>query len=464
MKTGFSTLIVAQASAVDYLSYPKQHSYAGHGGTDIDSDDSAPSGLDVAMCEKRCDADEACDCVSFRPSDGKCWKRSACDPDEFEADSNFDTYVKSSGYVTYHQRSSHRHHGGIEIDDNNTAPGGISLVDCQARCNTDMDCGCVTFHPEDGRCFKRAFCSPVAFGADTGCSTYVKKGEPLLPSLTPPAPAPPYSYDDGLALAHLLSATYCGKDNFNSWNVHSQLYDVDSSKVRWIQHYSSRATAGVGRMNNPDGCFVAIRGTDGWIQVVLDAIFLTAKFNPDTCEGCKVHKGFELTYNSIKKKIFRALEEFGCEGKELYLTGHSLGGAVMHLLLYDVLEANYTVAYATAMESPRPGNHAFADALKEKVEATGTKAWRVTHNKDIFTRLPPRGLLNYVHALPEIFFGARDGKDFQNCGYDDMSRHCVNHWLPWQLSFKDHCWYADQNPCWCGGMGAATASNTSVVV
>lgn len=463
MKTTFSTLIIAQANAVDYVGFPSQHSYAGHGGIEIDSEDSAPYGLDVDKCEKRCDDDEACDCVSFRHSDGKCWKLSACDPDEFEIDSDYGTYVKSVGYVTYYQRSSYKDHGGVEIDDDNTAPGKLSKVDCQTRCDMDIDCGCVTFRPDDGTCWKRTFCSPVAFGVDNDFDTYVKKGAPLLPSLTPPAPAPPYSAADGLALAHISSALYCGKNNFNSWNVHAQKYDVDSSKVRWIQNWGSRATAGVGRMKSPDGCFVAIRGTDGWIQAVLDGVFPTEKFNPDTCENCKVHIGWKLSYDSIKREIFRTLREFGCENKDLYLTGHSLGAAVLHFLLYDVLEANYTVAYATAMETPRPGNHAFADELKRKVEATGTKAWRITHFRDVVPRLPPRGLLNYVHALPEVYFGAREGKDYQNCGYDDMSSHCINHWFPWRLSGKDHCWYADGNPCYCGGMDG-TATDVSVVV
>lgn len=455
-------LTVAQATATDYLSFPSQHSYTGHGGIEIDSDDTAPYGLDVEKCEARCDADEACDCISFRYTDGKCWKLSACDPDESDTDSNYGTFIKASGYVTYHQRSSYKGHGGLEIDDNNTAPSELSQVDCQERCDMDIDCGCVTFRPEDGKCWKRAFCSPVAFDVDAGLNTYIKKGTRLLPYSNPPAPAPPYSPSDGSALAHLASALYCGKDNFNRWNVHSQKYDVDSSKVRWIQNWGSRATAGVGRMNNPNGCFVAIRGTDGWIQAVLDGVFPTEKFNPDTCEDCRVHIGWKMSYDSIKKTIFRTLEEFGCEGRDLYLTGHSLGAAVLHFLLYDVLEANYTVAYTTAMETPRPGNHAFAEALQKKVEVTGTKAWRITHYRDVVPRLPPRGILNYVHALPEIYFGARQGTDFQNCGYDDMSLHCINQWMPWRLSGKDHCWYADGNPCYCGGMGAA--ANASIVV
>merc|ERR1712046_58414 len=52
--------------------------------------------MSVESCEARCDDDDSCDCVTFRASDGKCWKRNNCVPDEFPDDSVYDTYVKSS--------------------------------------------------------------------------------------------------------------------------------------------------------------------------------------------------------------------------------------------------------------------------------------------------------------------------------------------------------------------------------
>lgn len=456
MKTSLSVLIVAQAHAADYEPFPNQNCYAGSG-IEIDTEATAPEGLNVKACEQRCDADETCDCVSFRYSDGKCWKRSACWPESLDTDSSYGTYIKSSGYVTYHERSSSHTHGGIEIDTNDTAPVGFAKLDCEARCEADNDCGCVTFRPEDGKCWMRSACEPILFNTDGAFETYVKKGGPV-PIPSPPAPAPAYSAADGFAMAHFESALYCGKDRFNSWNVNAQVYDVDTSKVRWIEDSKTHAVAGVGRMTSPDGCFAAVRGTDGTVQSILDAVFTTAKFDRSTCTDCRVHLGWKLSYESIQQEIFSTLEEFGCKDKPLYLTGHSLGAAVLHYLLYDALDANYTIAYATAMETPRPGNDNFAAALRGKVEASGTRAWRITHYKDVVPRLPPRGLLNYQHALPEVYFGAQEGTDFQNCGYDDADTKCNNQWKLWKLTAKDHCWYADGNPCSCSGFGSANAS------
>jgi hypothetical protein len=86
--------LLLQPSTGDYVVYPGTTSYAGHGGVEIDTDATALLGATPASCERRCDSDSFCDCVSFRASDGKCWKRSLCVPEQFGSDSAFDTYVK----------------------------------------------------------------------------------------------------------------------------------------------------------------------------------------------------------------------------------------------------------------------------------------------------------------------------------------------------------------------------------
>merc|ERR1711865_123636 len=80
-----------------YMKYTSKTAYSGHGGDAIDSDSTAPSGITASSCEDRCGDDAACSCVSFRTSDGKCWKRGNCVPSMFGFDSTFDTYVKGDG-------------------------------------------------------------------------------------------------------------------------------------------------------------------------------------------------------------------------------------------------------------------------------------------------------------------------------------------------------------------------------
>jgi len=190
MAMSLAMLSIVAVDGADYAKYSGMTSYSGHGGTEIDSETTAPSGLSVTSCQSRCDSDDTCDCVSFRPADGKCWKRSACVPSQFGQDYNFDTYVKASGYVLYPSKTSYSGHGGTEIDSDSSAPSGLSVESCKSRCDQDGACECVSFRPADGKCWKRAQCVPSQFGSDGNFNTYVKKGSPT-PAPTPiPTPAP----------------------------------------------------------------------------------------------------------------------------------------------------------------------------------------------------------------------------------------------------------------------------------
>lgn len=88
------TTTTTQAPLGEYAKYESANCYAGHGGQEIDS-----GGAQVASaeeCERRCDEDESCECVTFRKSGSEwCWKRAACQPAQFLSDGGYDTYVKA---------------------------------------------------------------------------------------------------------------------------------------------------------------------------------------------------------------------------------------------------------------------------------------------------------------------------------------------------------------------------------
>ena len=81
-------------SAPHYQKYENFNAYLGTGaGAEIDDD-----GIEVlssTQCLDRCQADWSCDCVVYSPSDSACWKRKNCQPSEFDADTNYDVYVRS---------------------------------------------------------------------------------------------------------------------------------------------------------------------------------------------------------------------------------------------------------------------------------------------------------------------------------------------------------------------------------
>ena len=75
----------------EYRRFTDANCYAGHGGTEIDA---GASPFSVAECERRCDADPACDCVTYQPSSRTCYKRGKCEPDKFGSGGGFDVYVR----------------------------------------------------------------------------------------------------------------------------------------------------------------------------------------------------------------------------------------------------------------------------------------------------------------------------------------------------------------------------------
>lgn len=297
----------------------------------------------------------------------------------------------------------------------------------------------------------------------------------VVPS-PPPSPTPSpsgqhYSWGDAWNMAHLSAATYCGASRFNSWNVGTQKYSVDKSKVRFIENPVTHATAGVGRMSDPLGCFVAIRGTHDTVQDIVDGLFFYAPFNRTGCDGCKAHAGFLGSWDSIHGMVRRALEDFGCQDRRIYLTGHSLGAAMVHYALFDLLDAGYHFQHVTAMETPRPGNKVFATALQRKIAnaSVAFDAYRITHYKDIVPHVPPYGLINYIHALPQIYYGERaNSNDFTNCGYADGFDvglgHCMNMFPPLQWNMHDHCWFGNMNPCSCGSGLDGLNRNISMMI
>jgi len=105
--------------------------------------------------------------------------------------------------------------------------------------------------------------------------------------------------------------------------------------------------------------------------------------------GRKVHKGFHRAFTDAQTDIEKLLEK--TDGLPLYVTGHSLGGAVAVMATWyfarDTLAACYTFG------APRVGNHAFNDAFK-------TPIYRTVNAFDPVPLVPPAGRTISFFKLP----------------------------------------------------------------
>ena len=108
-------------------------------------------------------------------------------------------------------------------------------------------------------------------------------------------------------------------------------------------------------------------------------------------DGASIHSGFYEAFQCVKDDIELTLATVKTNGYPLYITGHSLGGALALLatkfLASDSLGACYTFG------SPRVASSIFGDEIK-------TPIYRIVNAADIVPRVPPAYL---PHLLIAIF-------------------------------------------------------------
>ncbi|KXZ45675.1 hypothetical protein GPECTOR_52g72 [Gonium pectorale] len=125
-----------------------------------------------------------------------------------------------------------------------------------------------------------------------------------------------------------------------------------------------------------------------------------------------VHKGFRLAHDSVWDNTLAVLKTVTGAGPaanwHVYVTGHSLGGALATLGAYKLAKSG--VVKKVSMYSygqPRVGNKAFADEFNALI----SNAWRFANENDAVPRVPR--LMGYCHvgkpvqlkdgALPRIY-------------------------------------------------------------
>lgn len=148
---------------------------------------------------------------------------------------------------------------------------------------------------------------------------------------------------------------------------------------------------------------VAFRGTKDIRDFVTDAECFRGPFNEETKvpslpETQEVHCGFACAWKSIAALIPPQLPD----GKPVFVTGHSLGGALAILCAQYLQAREFCVQAVYTFGQPRVGNGAFARACHA---ALGSRTWRVVNRADIVPRLPG-WLMGYRHAGQEVFVTA----------------------------------------------------------
>ncbi|MDH5601708.1 MAG: lipase family protein [Gammaproteobacteria bacterium] len=144
-------------------------------------------------------------------------------------------------------------------------------------------------------------------------------------------------------------------------------------------------------------------------DVIADFTFCHARLT--RTRGVKVHSGFLSETKKLWKHIIKDLRSFEGE-KPLWVTGHSLGGAmaVITAMKYPVKEV-YTFG------SPRVG-------IRIKKALSKDRHTRYVNGDDIVTKLPPSWLY-YLHHGKNIHLRSKDENLFLDHSIIDYSKNIL---------------------------------------
>ena len=147
----------------------------------------------------------------------------------------------------------------------------------------------------------------------------------------------------------------------------------------------------------------------------------------------KVHAGFNGYVDQVWQALKDALEYF--DGRELFITGHSLGGAAAEVRAARLIAQGVPIHGLYTFGKPMAGNHSFATIFDHRARVI---AHRVVHQNDVVCRLPYLlGILGrYRHTCRHSTHHlAADGLRWVNPGWLRMmwNRYAgtLNGWLRW---------------------------------
>ncbi|KAH7693818.1 Lipase [Aphelenchoides avenae] len=171
--------------------------------------------------------------------------------------------------------------------------------------------------------------------------------------------------------------------------------------------------------------FLAFRGTAGFVQLIIETgqTALTAK--KASPAGGTVSSYFLDVFNKLwNGGLSAALADAKAKypGYELWVTGHSLGGALASIgagvtAKQGIFPSSSIKLYT--LGQPRTGDSAYANAINQLVP----ESHRVVNSRDLVPHVPPYGLLGYQHHKSEVWYslGMSNGASFQQCTSDGLT-------------------------------------------
>ena len=141
---------------------------------------------------------------------------------------------------------------------------------------------------------------------------------------------------------------------------------------------------------NDDHILAAFRGTESLPDWLTN---LQAVKDPGPWQNPEVHEGFQDACLASALKIGETIGRLR-EGQKVWVTGHSLGGALAVLLAASMLESGLPVHGLYTFGAPRVGDRSFADRLNGELK--GAAHWRVVNEGDLVPHVPLEAFFSHA--------------------------------------------------------------------
>ncbi|MBD2099450.1 lipase family protein [Leptolyngbya sp. FACHB-261] len=198
------------------------------------------------------------------------------------------------------------------------------------------------------------------------------------------AQAVDYSPINAFCLAKAAQLAYSDSPAIDA---QTKLWGFTKERVRFCEDQDTQAFVAA----NDQIVVLSFRGTtdrNDW------ATNIGVAFKEETKIG-KVHEGFLEALDCVWPRVMTTLDAFQDKNQSLWITGHSLGGALATLATARLrFGLKRPVAGLYTFGSPRAVDEAFADTFNHDFKA---QTFRLVHNNDVVTRVPPRSF-GYSHV------------------------------------------------------------------